>query len=245
MRLLGVLLAMLALAGCVSRSGEPIADGPSESTTSAEAETGSGTRTDETVVDDDGCEFVGNPAEDALVGLPPTEPVEGDRVVLSTNSGEIGLQLTPDETPCTVHSFLHLASEGFYDGTVCHRLTSAGLLKVLQCGDPNGDGTGGPGYTIPDELPTDLADAPDGQGIKIYPRGTLAMANAGPDTGGSQFFMVYADSTLPPDYAVFGSLDPAGLTALDAIAARGLTPVNGPQDGAPAQPVEIESATVG
>ncbi|MCT2583195.1 peptidylprolyl isomerase [Actinophytocola sp. S1-96] len=229
---------MLALAGCVSRTGGPVAESSSPATETETSTSG----TDETVVDDDGCEFVGKPDEDAPVGLPPTEPLGGDRVLLSTSSGEIGLQLTPDETPCTVRSFLHLVSEGFFDGTECHRLTASAGLKVLQCGDPSGDGTGGPGYTIPDELPTDLADAPTGQGTKVYPRGVLAMANAGPETGGSQFFMVYGDSTLPPDYTVFGGVDGTGLATLDAIAARGLTPTLGPEDGTPTTPVEIESA---
>ena len=90
---------------------------------------------------------------------------------------------------------------------------------MLQCGDPTGTGTGGPGYTIPDELPTDAGPSPRAAAV-TYPRGTVAMAKtAQPNSGGSQFFLVYADSTLPPDYTVFGTIDDAGLATIDAIAA--------------------------
>jgi len=247
--LLTALLTVLVLAGCVSRTGEPVAAGGTsterETETSAEEETDTGTG--ETVVDDDGCEFVPNPAEDAPVGLPPEDPVTGDAVRFDTGSGELTVQLAPADAPCTVNSFLHLASEGFLTDTSCHRLTTSAGLKVLQCGDPNGDGTGGPGYTIPDELPTGLVPAPNdvsGQSLVVYPRGTVAMANAGPETGGSQFFLVYGDSTIPPAYSVFGTVDAESLALLDTIAARGLTPGNSPEDGAPTQPVTFVDVAV-
>jgi peptidyl-prolyl cis-trans isomerase B (cyclophilin B) len=234
-RLLVVLLAVLALAGCgVSRSGAPAPSTYSFPSTSAAG------------VDVDGCEFVEKPAEDAPIGLPPNESTSASRVTFGTSAGELTVTLGA-QTPCTVRSFVHLADGGFYDGTVCHRLTASAGLKVLQCGDPIGDGTGGPGYTIPDELPTDLTPAstdPGGQQLVFYPRGTVAMANAGPDTGGSQFFMVYGDSTLPPNYTVFGTVDPTGMATLDTVAAGGLTPVNGPEDGTPRLEVRIETATV-
>jgi peptidyl-prolyl cis-trans isomerase B (cyclophilin B) len=126
---------------------------------------------------------------------------------------------------------VYLAQQGFFDGTPCHRLTSGGL-SVLQCGDPSGTGTGGPTYDFPTQV----------TGTETYPRGTLAMANAGQGTDASQFFLVYADSQLQPDYTVVGTIDEAGLATLDAIAAAGIE--GGASDGAPAQPVTIESMTV-
>jgi peptidyl-prolyl cis-trans isomerase B (cyclophilin B) len=189
------------------------------------------------------------PAKD--VGMPddPAQtPSDGTlKVTVTTDHGAIPLTLDRAKAPCTVQSMEHLVTSKFFDGTICHRLTASAGLKVLQCGDPNGDGTGGPGYSVPDELPTDLADGPadpSGKPVKIYPRGTLAMANSGPDTGGSQFFMVYGDSTLPADYTVFGTVDAPGLTVLDKIAKGGITAGNSPEDGSPKVPVNIKSATV-
>ncbi len=103
-----------------------------------------------------------------------------------------------DFAPATVASAAFLADTGFYNSTACHRLTTAGIF-VVQCGDPAGDGTGGPGYQIPDEnLP------PEGEAN--YPAGTVAMANAGPGTSGSQFFLVYEDTTLPAGYTIWGQV---------------------------------------
>ena len=127
-------------------------------------------------------------------------------VTLLTNLGPIPLALDRAQAPCTVQSFLHLVRHRFYDRTICHRLTAYPTLKVLQCGDPSGTGEGGPGYRFKDELPTDLPPAPtDPTGARrVYARGALAMANAGPDTNGSQFFLVYGDSALRPNYTIFG-----------------------------------------
>jgi peptidyl-prolyl cis-trans isomerase B (cyclophilin B) len=179
---------------------------------------------------------------------PSTEGVsnEGDAsVALATSAGPIGLTLNRAEAPCTVNSFVSLAGQGYFDGTSCHRLTTGEGLKVLQCGDPTGTGTGGPGYTIPDEAPTTLAPSPSGGGTVTYPRGTLAMAKtAQPNSGGSQFFLVYADSTLPPDYTVFGTIDEAGLATIDTVAAAGTDDSNGTGDGKPKAPIEIQTVTV-
>lgn len=179
---------------------------------------------------------------------PPTAGVSSEgtvSVALATSAGPIGLTLNRAEAPCTVNSFVSLAKQGYFDGTGCHRLTTGEGLKVLQCGDPTGTGTGGPGYTIPDEAPTTLAAAPSGQGSVTYPRGTIAMAKtAQPNSGGSQFFLVYADSTLPPEYTVFGTIDDTGLKTIDKVAAAGTIDGNGSGDGKPKTPVEIRTATV-
>lgn len=153
-------------------------------------------------------------------------------ITFTTNCGNIVIALDPN-APATVSSEVFLASEGFYDNTQCHRLTTAGIF-VLQCGDPAGDGTGGPGYVVPDEnLPA--------EGAANYPAGTVAMANAGPGTGGSQFFLVYGDTTLPSGYTIWGTVT-EGLDIIKEIASVGVA--DGTADGAPRQPVFIESATV-
>ncbi|WAL48471.1 peptidylprolyl isomerase [Rhodococcus pyridinivorans] len=162
-------------------------------------------------------------------------------VSMETSQGNIGLILHNDDSPCTVNSFLSLASQNFFDETVCHRLTTSPSLQVLQCGDPSGSGSGGPGYQFANEFPTDqfAADDPAAQEPMTYPRGTLAMANAGPDTNGSQFFLVYGDSVLPPQYTVFGTIDETGLATLDKIAAAGVS--GGAADGAPALETTLTS----
>jgi peptidyl-prolyl cis-trans isomerase B (cyclophilin B) len=199
------------------------------------------------------CKYTENPDEKpendpGMPADPKDTPKTGTVTVdLKTSQGDIGLTLNREKAPCTVQSMEHLVKEKYFDGTKCHRMTASAGLKVLQCGDPKGDGTGGPGYAIPDELPTDLADAPAGQAagqpLSVYKRGMLAMANAGPETGGSQFFIVYGDSTLPPSYTVFGEVTAPGMKVLDKIAKGGITAGNSPEDGAPKLPVDIESAT--
>ena len=155
-------------------------------------------------------------------------------LTLTTNCGDIVINLLADKAPATVASMAFLADTGFYDATACHRLTTSGIF-VLQCGDPAGDGTGGPGYQLPDEnLPA--------EGEANYPAGTVAMANAGPGTAGSQFFLVYEDTTLPSGYTVWGQIT-EGLDVVRAIADAGTA--DGGGDGSPAQAVVIESATVG
>lgn len=160
---------------------------------------------------------------------------------MATTAGNIGLALNNPESPCTVNSFVSLANQGYFDNTICHRLTTGEGLKVLQCGDPEGTGQGGPGYQFADEFPVDTfaAGDPAAEAPISYPRGTLAMANAGPGTNGSQFFLVWGDSQLPPAYTAFGTIDETGLATLDAIAAKGAQ--GGATDGAPAEPVGVTS----
>jgi peptidyl-prolyl cis-trans isomerase B (cyclophilin B) len=156
---------------------------------------------------------------------------------LATTCGEIDVALKAKAAPHTVNSFDFLAGQGYFDHTKCHRLTTSGIY-VLQCGDPTGTGTGGPGYTIPDE---NLKDS----SLKgnVYPAGTVAMANTGQkDSGGSQFFLVYQDSPLPPSYTPFGTVSEAGMKVLKKIADAGEN--TGAGDGAPNATVVIDKATV-
>jgi peptidyl-prolyl cis-trans isomerase B (cyclophilin B) len=174
------------------------------------------------------------------IGKVPTDPATVS-VSMATNQGNIGLQLDNAKAPCTVNSFASLAQKGFFNDTPCHRLTTSPSLGVLQCGDPSGKGSGGPGYSFANEYPTDQYPKGD-PGLQqpvTYPRGTLAMANAGPDTNGSQFFLVYQDSQLPPGYTVFGTIDQTGLATLDKIAKAGVA--GGGADGKPATDVQIKT----
>lgn len=182
------------------------------------------------------------PATPPRSGTVPTDPATVTASI-TTNRGNIGLELANGKSPCTVNNFVSLAQQGYFDDTPCHRLTT-GALSVLQCGDPTGTGTGGPGYQFADEYPANQDRQSETGSFSstpvVYPRGTLAMANAGPDTNGSQFFLVYQDSLLPPDYTVFGTIDDTGLATLDEIATAGVA--GGSQDGEPATPVMITTA---
>ena len=174
----------------------------------------------------------GAPAKEA--DLPPDRAAyDADvPVTITTSAGEVTATLDAAAAPCAVNSFTSLAEQGYFDDTTCHRLTTQGIF-VLQCGDPSGTGAGGPGYSFPDEL----------TGSETYGPGTIAMANAGPDTNGSQFFLVYGDSSvLGPDYTVFGQMDPDGLAVVEAIGAAGTA--DGGGDGAPATEITINGVTV-
>ncbi len=159
------------------------------------------------------------PSRDRPRFAAPEPVVESGRdylATLETSCGPMAVELFADEAPETVNSFVFLAGEGFFDATVVHRVVPG---FVVQMGDPTGTGTGGPGYRIDDEL-----GAARGRG---YRRGTVAMANAGPDTNGSQFFVCLDDVALPPAYTVFGDVVD-GMDAADRIASvpcRGETPV--------------------
>jgi peptidyl-prolyl cis-trans isomerase B (cyclophilin B) len=138
-----------------------------------------------------------------------------------TTQGVITVRMLTSKAPCTTFSFRFLASRGYFNQTHCHRLTVQGIF-VLQCGDPTGTGSGAPGYSFNDE---NLAGA-------TYPAGTVAMANAGPNTNGSQFFFTWKDTTLRPNYTPFGTVI-GGLNVLQKIAAAGDDQQNGPGDGYP------------
>ncbi len=150
-----------------------------------------------------------------------------------TNCGDIVVQADGENAPITTFIFSVMANVGYFDKTLCHRLTTAGIY-VLQCGDPTATGGGGPAFSFRDEnLPAAVANN--------YPAGTVAMANSGPNTNGSQFFLVYADTTLGASYTRWGKIT-KGLDIVKAIAAAGV--VGGKTDGTPKQTIAIEKVTV-
>ena len=152
---------------------------------------------------------------------------------LKTNCGDIEITADAVKAPITVSTLAFLAKGGFYNGTICHRLTTQGLF-VLQCGDPTATGGDGPNFTFKDEnLPA--------QADNNYPAGSVAMANSGPNTNGSQFFLVYADTTLGANYTLWGKIT-KGLDVVKSIAEYGTA--DGSGDGAPKATVEIINATV-
>lgn len=184
------------------------------------------------------------PADPTGPAAKPVKPPAGGKVpsagtvkvVIKSTVGDIPLTLDRALAPCAVDSFISLAKQGYYTDTQCHRLGTTGL-QMLQCGDPKGDGTGGPGYTISDENFPELT----------YGRGILAMAKtSAPNSGGSQFFMVYGDAQLQPDYSVFGSISDDGLKVLDKVAKDGIDPAAvGPDGtGTPKTPVKFTAVTV-
>lgn len=169
----------------------------------------------------------------------PVDPPSTDDIATSgevvfsieTDQGTITVTGDRSKAPCALHSFESLVTQGYFDGTRCHRLVDAGGF-FLQCGDPTGTGRGGPGYSFADEL----------TGDEEYVGGTVAMANSGPDTNGSQFFMVYDDTDLPPQYTILGRMDQKSTSVVAAIASQGVDAENPP---APIDPAEITRITVG
>ena len=180
------------------------------------------------------CSYTEAGTANTEIGLPPTEPTVAGTARLTVNGQPVDVQLLPDAAPCTVSSMVNLARQDYFDGTSCHRLTTSATLRVLQCGDPTGTGNGGPGYEFGLEN-TDGA---------TYPAGTVAMAHRSgePGSNGSQFFLVYEDSQLPPEYTVFGQVT-AGLDVLNGIAVAGTA--DGSQDGAPKEPVTLDDVVTG
>lgn len=151
---------------------------------------------------------------------------------MTTNCGEIVIAADAAAAPQTVDAMAFLTNDEYFNNTLCHRVTTENIY-VLQCGDPTATGSGGPGFTLPDE------NLPE-EGLSNYPAGTVAMANSGPDTAGSQFFIVYRTTTLPASYTVWGTVE-AGLDIVAEVAAAGT--VDGSTDGAPLQSVMIQQAT--
>lgn len=187
------------------------------------------------------CAYPDPPAEGSQgakdVGKPPAKPLKGDyKMTIDTNLGPITTKLDGTKAGCTVNSFNYLASKKFFNGSPCHRLTSGGL-KVLQCGDPTGTGSGGPKYGFANEN----VPPKDASGQATYKRGVIAMAHSQlPNSNGSQFFIVYGDSPLPADYTIFGEIT-GGLNIVDDVAKAGSTPAG---DGKPKKKIDIKTLTV-
>ncbi len=152
------------------------------------------------------------------------DPTKGYVATMETTAGTMTLELFPEEAPKTVNNFVFLAREGFYENVIFHRVIPG---FVIQGGDPTGTGRGGPGYKFEDE-----------EVKRPYTRGTLAMANAGPNTNGSQFFIMHKDFQLPPSYTIFGQLT-EGEAVLDAIATAPTDPGDRPKE-----PVKIVKVSI-
>jgi peptidyl-prolyl cis-trans isomerase B (cyclophilin B) len=161
--------------------------------------------------------------------LDPDTPVTA---TITTSCGDIVIQLDPSIAPETVNSFVFLARSGYYNGSVSHRIVPG---FVFQAGDPTATGRGGPGYTIPDELP---------ESGFVYKAGSVAMANSGPDTNGSQFFITLADVPLPADYTYFGQVVD-GLDTLNAITQIPLGVNQFGEQSVPLETLYIDSITIG
>jgi cyclophilin family peptidyl-prolyl cis-trans isomerase len=153
------------------------------------------------------------------------------QAVLTTNRGEIVINLFQDEVPLTVNNFVFLAEQGFYQSVPFHRVISG---FMIQTGDPTGTGAGGPGYRFQDEDVT-----------REYTRGTVAMANAGPNTNGSQFFIVHGDlrGQLPPNYTIFGEVTD-GMDVVDEIANVSVQPSRTGEMSSPTEDVFIDSVEI-
>ncbi|MEU8511984.1 peptidylprolyl isomerase [Kitasatospora sp. NPDC048722] len=210
------LVAAATVLPLVASTGTAVADTPSPAPSAA-------------------CTYTPAVPADNFKGIPAFDPEEAATpysATLRTNQGRITFEALTDKAPCTTFSFRFLAENDYFDGTHCHRLTTQ-RIYVLQCGDPTGTGSGGPGYSFPDENLTGAT----------YPAGTVAMANAGPNTNGSQFFFVWKDTKLSPAYTPFGRVT-AGLDVLQKIAAGGEDDQNGPGDGYPTLPVNIRHVKI-
>lgn len=187
-----------------------------------------------------------------------TYPRTGKTITtLTTSAGDVQVNLVHRHAACNTAAFEKLIKAEYFANTTCHRMTTTDGLAVLQCGDPTGTGMGGPGFNSIDEMPDYLVTAAGDSYAQTqrvtYPKGTVAVANSGAEnTGSSQFFIVLADSQLPPNYSVIGTVDPKDFPVLDKIKGYGVTvapgsvaPAEGEvTDGAPATPVKIESWSI-
>jgi len=169
--------------------------------------------------------------ESQNLNLPPMQidPNKKYQAILATDLGEITIDLFADKTPITVNNFVYLTKKGFYDGTIFHRVIEN---FMIQGGDPKGNGTGGPGYKFNDEPFKGK-----------YERGVVAMANSGPNTNGSQFFILHQDYALPPSYVIFGEVS-QGIEVVDQIATAPTAASSTGEPSKPVAPVNVVKAKI-
>lgn len=226
-----VAAATLAIVLSSRTDSSPVAADPTPSATSSPSSSGSPSPS----TSGSPCAAAATPTvKTATWTAPPgiaLKPKSTYFIKLDTNCGSIDIEVD-QKAPKTADSMIFLANQGFFTDSDCPRLTTDGLF-VLQCGSPTNNTQGGPGYTVPDE---NLPKAGTGN----YPAGTVAMANAGAGTAGSQFFIVYKDTTLPPNYTIWGKVV-SGLDVVTKVASAGVQ--GGGADGKPAQPIVISKAT--
>ena len=223
---LGVVVVIAAVVLVVTQVGG------NDSTTAA-APTPSATPSASTAAAKGDCTYTKAGAPTKNAGQPPNGKVATTGTVtvnVATTRGDMTFSLDRAKAPCTVNSFTYLAGKKYFDNTPCHRLTTAANFGVLQCGDPGGSGSGGPGYSFADEL--------DQNGK--YTKGVLAMANSGPNTNGSQFFIVYKDTQLAPNYTIFGTVT-NGLDVVENVAKGGTASGD---DGKPKTAISLKTVTV-
>ena len=205
---------------------------------------------------DHACDFAEVGGAARPVSAPPeTVPSTGEvRLDLRTGVGDIPVVLDREAAPCAVASTVHLAESSFYVTTACHRLTTAESgMSFLQCGDPSGRGSGGPGYAVPSEPARGLepAEGQSGGGDEeaaeevVFPRGSVVLADRRvPDSGGSQFLLIYADTALPADQTLMGTVTEDGLEVLEKIAEAGSDDSFGEGDGRPETGVRLRAVDV-
>ena len=232
-----LLVSTLGLAACGSSNGDKASSAGTTTTSSGTTTTSSGT----TTTSSGACSYPTDGQAAKKVSTPPTSPLYNGPVqaTIKLGTGDVPVTLDGKGAPCTVNSFESLAKQKYFDGTRCHRLVTAGIY-VLQCGDPTGTGSGGPGYSYG---PIENAPADN-----VYKAGTIAMARQGnnAESQGSQFFIVYEDTTIPSDqaggYTVIGHVT-SGLDELKKqVTDKGIE--GGKTDGAPAVKTTIDRFTL-
>lgn len=232
LQITGVIVAIVVIAGAVA--GLTLTGSSGTKKTAKAASTPAAAASATPSATQEPCAYTKSGTAAKNVGLPTYDATTAKQpytATITTNRGTITFTALTTAAPCTTNSFKFLAQKDFFNNTPCHRLTTSGIY-VLQCGDPTGTGSGGPGYQFPDENLTGAT----------YPAGTVAMANSGPNTNGSQFFLVYKNgSQLSPAYTPFGKIT-SGLDVLTRIAGKGVS--GGGTDGKPAESVQIEKVTI-
>jgi peptidyl-prolyl cis-trans isomerase B (cyclophilin B) len=231
------------VAGVIATSGSSSSKTTSAAATSsatAAASTASCTAAASVSAETKGYHACGSAAKSGI-GIPTysASAAKDYTVTMTTNHGDIVFTADGKNAPYTVESFVYLAEKGYYNNTKCHRLVWSSGLYMLQCGDPLGTGGGTPGYAFQDE---NLASLGTGTSV-TYKTGTIAMANAGPGTNGSQFFLVGKDSTLAPSYTPWGTIT-KGLDVLQTIGAAGAQAADSTGNTAPKDATTIEKVTV-